>query len=256
MYLEKVEAVTFHENLEPTLLRLTPVYMREAGANFLWGMLFGVFATILSLFAGVETDVVVLSCLPLIALSGFVSSKIFKQERFLPADTRKFYLGNREEMKSILTRVQWFNLALEDQKKGQLLLSPDEQENDEVLARHWEVHGKILQEEADAFVSRFFAAAHSDIALLYQKRKNNPKQLRRAFYEKALQLGRLEESLGNLQEGGYEDTRDLSPFLAAAKLREQLGQEWIVLKKKFPKLKLKPLPKPKAKRLLLAARND
>jgi hypothetical protein len=239
-----------HQITETENMLVTPAHVDLLhSVAFLTNMASPVFAGLIAWWAGasVNWQVGVGVLMFIIVLIGF-RKFLFIDRLYLPASILGFYRENRAEMNSIGTRVGQFNEALNAQKNSQRLILQAEHEDNEALAAYWEDRRKPLQEEAVAFIHRLRVAVKHDLHRITERNRTNPRLIRRAFNEKVWQLKQLEASLGNLKDG-YDGTRDLSPYLAAGKLREQLEQERLELG-----LPDKALPKPKTRSLLLKAR--
>lgn len=249
MRLQNVREVVFYDKIEEIHHTLRPRYatfVRDQAGSL---VLFTPF--LVAIFAWwAEADG---NWSALIGTSTFFSAifglrKFFKSKLYLPASAQEFFRSNNDEMRNIGMRVRQFNVALGAQEKAQRLLprSEEREKNDEALGIYWEERRKALQDEADYFVLRLRTAVGADLQRMEgvrEKYRTNPRRLRRAFKEKVLQLKELEDSLG-FMDGGYDTTKDLSPYLAAAKLREQLEQERLELglpQKALPKLETRPL---------------
>ena len=228
MQLQKVEKVNLYGKIDKVERALTPAYvdlLRKDpvafslmfGPIFIAGLVSYLFnINVAWLFLGVG-----LGFLSLLAATTFLTS-----ERYLPASARNFYRLNRIELKLLGARVCEFNHTLYCQQEGQKLLSEGTQDpvEDEDLTNCWETSANSLQQEVDNFVARLRVAVNGDLQRMEQERNSNIKLQRRAFKKKVLRLNELEKGLTIFQDG-YNETKDISPYIAANKLREQLEEE-------------------------------
>lgn len=251
MHLEKISGVKFYDQLEPIEQYLTPAYvgwLREWGIFLVGGLSVatGFFAS----WLGVAWPLAVVISIPTVFATLYGMARFFDEQKYLPANAREFYRLNLTEMNIIGSEVEAFNYALDNQKDSQLLLSSGDQKDDRALANYWEKRRMALQEKANVFVNRFRVAVSDDLQYMDEQRETNPKLLRRAYKKKMRQLKELEASLGNLPENQQDGAKDIAPYMAANKLREQLEQEQLEL----DKLGLKQKKLPKARLLLRKAR--
>lgn len=149
---------------------------------------------------------------------------------WLPEDARRFMVEHDQEFKALRGRRDRFNAALAAQQDSQPLLTDGDEAVAGDLARFWHLRGTLLQHDIDDFTARFERAAAADLAAVHRRRQPSsvaadPAWSRRVleYKRQCRQLDELEESLAKFSDGGFEDTGDLAPYLAVARLRDRLA---------------------------------
>ena len=168
---------------------------------------------------------------------------------------RDFFLANADRRERLIEESQAFDWAL------QAFKALPERAGDEVdagVVENFTERRARLKAAIDAYVRDFDAATADDRARVtaIKARRGSPRSPRKrtlkAFADKVGKLRRIENSLDAL-EGSSEKglTVDLSPYVAAQRLRRELEEERAALVERG--LKPKALPKPRISRKFLPA---
>jgi hypothetical protein len=175
----------------------------------------------------------------------------------LEPQARGFFLANADRRERLLEEAESFDVALSVFKRL------PERAGDEVnsaVAENFAERRARLDAAVAAYLDDFMRATVGDRerVVAIEKRRTQPRDPRkrelRAFADKVHQLAAVERSLDGL-EGSIERgmTVDLSPYVAAQRLRNELGEERAALVARGLKPKRLPKPRPATRKLLAPA---
>lgn len=142
-----------------------------------------------------------------------------------PAPVEKFRIKNMRRSNELGRRVDSFNKGLRSQKTAVKLLA-DRNNLDGGLTEFWAKQRELLQLEVDKFLTELKTVTDACPPKYPYGRKSLGTD---KFYEKIGVLRTLEDSLAQLDNGTYEDTKDLSALASAALLRSELEDQRVVL---------------------------